>query len=247
MGISLDKIERKAPELLSLAKTAQKAVDASALKGRKARMALALDYSGSMMGQYRSGAVQKLTDKILALSTQLDDDGEVDVFLFSTFARYAGTVSLDNFRGAVGRLTGNESMGSTNYAALFQSVLKQYGFDGKRKPSLASKLFGSKKADSDDPVLVVFVTDGEPDSRNEAKDWIRESSRHPVFYQFISIGPEVPFLNELDTMTGRTIDNANYKAVRDINRLTEDELFGMVLDEYPSWLDEIERLGWVHG
>ena len=51
MGITLDKMEQKAPVLLSLAKTAARAIDTARLGGQKSRVALVLDYSGSMSQQ----------------------------------------------------------------------------------------------------------------------------------------------------------------------------------------------------
>ena len=53
MALSLDKISEKAPGLLSLAKTASQAVDLSGLNGQKAKVAVALDFSGSMSKVYR--------------------------------------------------------------------------------------------------------------------------------------------------------------------------------------------------
>ena len=253
MGLALEKVEKKAPELLSLAKTAKKVVDASALKGRKARMALALDFSGSMHREYDNGSMQRLTEKVLALATQLDDDGQVDLFLFSTNAIYAGEVTLSNFRDIIDAETKNEVMGSTNYAALFEKVLEHYrlGGRGQKKAGMFGKLMGARDIGegSHEPVLVVFLTDGAPDSESEARNMLKLASDQPVFWEFLSIGSQkIRFLTELDEMSGRTLDNANYSPVGDVDKVDPDKLFEIVLGEYPGWLDAAEDAGIVvHG
>jgi hypothetical protein len=105
MGLSLDKISAHAPTLLSLAKTAIEVVDLSGLNGQKAKVAVALDYSGSMQDVYKSGAMQRLVEKALALATQFDDDGSIDFFVFDSTAAYLGEISIDDFAGSVDRLT----------------------------------------------------------------------------------------------------------------------------------------------
>ncbi|MCU1407674.1 MAG: tellurium resistance protein [Glaciihabitans sp.] len=96
------------------------------------------------------------------------------------------------------------------------------------------------------PVLAVFLTDGVPDSRTQAVTVITALSFVPIFWQFISIGKEeIPFLVKLDDLKGRHIDNADYKAVRDITDLTEDTLLGILLDEYPAWVIEQKRRGQI--
>ena len=86
MGISFDKVESQAPELVSLAKKAQFNLSKHGLDDARAKVALCLDHSGSMRQAYASGQVQALAERVLALATQLDDDGAVDVFFFGTEA-----------------------------------------------------------------------------------------------------------------------------------------------------------------
>lgn len=46
-----------------------------------ARVGLVLDISGSMRNLYRNGTVQKVVERILAVASQFDDDGQLDVFI----------------------------------------------------------------------------------------------------------------------------------------------------------------------
>lgn len=254
MGIDLAKVEQKAPELLSLAKHANEALNLRKLNGQKAKVALVLDYSGSMSGQYRTGAMQRLAEKILALGTQLDDDGAIDLFVFDSQAAHLGEVTLDNFRGSIDRLTSGRRMGTTNYAAAFDAVVKHYGFNPQKTASGSGGFFRKKTPDlfaplttpAGEPVFALFLTDGVPDNPTAAVEAITRASYAPVFWQFLSIGRQsISFLERLDDLDGRYIDNADYKPVGDVDQLTDTKLFDLILDEYPGWVAEERNRGQI--
>lgn len=242
MGISLNKVEQEAPELLSLAKGANDALAARDLTGLTAQVAIVLDFSYSMNHEYSSGAVQKLVDKALAFATQVDDDGEIDIFLFSTTTKYKGKASLSNFRTIVRDFTKGEDMAGTNYAPAIEAVVSQ--MTGTKRKGL----FGRKKqatSTAETPALVLFVTDGEPQDRAESAKALADASGKPLFFQFLSLGRNIPFLASLDTLPGRVIDNAGYQNVPSISTLTDEQLFGQLLSEYPSWISEAKAAGIV--
>lgn len=243
MGLSLDKIAEKAPELLSLAKESALSLNKRGLNGTVASVALCLDYSGSMSARYRSGEVQALAERALALGTQLDDDGAIDVFAFDSGAEYLGQLTLDNYKGGVDRLLAGRRMGTTNYAAAFEKVAQHYNF-GVPNEVEKKGFFGRKKAvgtpangPASQPVFVLFETDGAPDNPRAASDLLLKISALPIFWKFLSVGHEnIAFLEKLDDMSGRVVDNADYKPVGDLSRLSDSALFDMLLDEYPGWL-----------
>lgn len=260
MAVSLGKVQEKAPELVSLVKTADEVLGLRQLRGQKAKVALCLDFSGSMRRRYNSGEMQRLAEKVLALGTQLDDDGAIDLFIFDTKATYLGEVTLDNFRGAIDRYTKGRHMGTTDYAGLFRLVQDHYGFgnlgaNGNGAGKLLGGLFGKKPAAStpaplsnpaNEPVFAVFLTDGAPDSRPAAIEAITKASYAPIFWQFLSIGREsIPFLEKLDDLDGRYIDNADYKPVGEVDNLSDSQLFEYLLDEYPGWVQEERRRGQI--
>lgn len=260
MALSLDKISEKAPGLLSLAKTASQAVDVSGLNGQKAKVAVALDYSGSMSRVYRSGAMQRLVEKALALATQFDDDGAIDFFIFDSKAAYLGEISIDDFAGSVDRLTKGRSMGSTNYADAFLTIRDHFGFApvapptqiappkrgffglGKAQPAPAvpASLAPSKPADI--PVYVLFLTDGAPDNQSKAVRALTDVSTAPIFWKFLSIGSQsMVFLEKLDTLSERFVDNANYEPIGDVDAISDAVLFKKMLTEFPDWLKEVRN------
>lgn len=270
MGISLTKIEKEAPELLSLAKKADEAISLRRLRGQKSKVALALDFSLSMKSEYQKGNMQKLSEKVLALASQLDDDGAIDLFVFDTQADYLGEVTLANFRDIIGQLTKGRRMGNTNYGDLFRKLVAHYnvtpktemlvtgtevvtvkgGFfkkDVQETREIREERLVPLESPLNEPILVIFLTDGAPNSRKEAVAELTKASYAPVFWQFLSIGSEeIPFLQKLDDLPNRYIDNADYKPVKgDISKLNDEELYAMILDEYPSWIMEQRKRGQI--
>lgn len=67
---------------------------------------------------------------------------------------------------------------------------------------------------------------------------IKELSKYNMFVQFIGIGNEdFEYLKSLDDMKGRKYDNTGFTAVRDMNRMTDDELYTEILRQYKDWLN----------
>lgn len=253
MALSLTKqaeIGKKAPGLLSLAKTAASSLDKSGLNGTKAKVALVLDYSGSMSQQYRSGAMQRLAEKVLALGVNLDDDGAIDFFVFDSSAAYLGELSLDNYQGGVDRLTGNRRMGTTDYAGAFRAVNQHFfpGSGGEQKKGLFGGLRKPQPTGgpANEPVYALFLTDGVPDNKAEAVRAITEVSTSPIFWKFLSIGRDsIEFLEKLDDLNDRFVDNADYQPVGDVDRISDQELFDKMMEEYPGWLQLVRQKGLI--
>lgn len=253
MGINLEKIEQKAPELINLAKKAEFSLSKNGLDGTKAKVALVLDHSGSMYGEYKSGAMQELAERVLALGAQLDDDGAIDFFVFDSSAAHLGEITLEDYKGSVDRLRGKRHMGTTDYAAAFNTVKNHYGFGGQQIVEKKG-LFGKKTVTpapsanlpANEPVFAIFLTDGAPNSKPAAVKALTEASTAPIFWKFLSIGTEeFEFLQKLDDLDDRFVDNADYKPVGDLSALTPAKLFDMLLDEYPGWIKEVREKGLI--
>jgi len=250
MPVNLDKIESQAPALLSLAKQATISIDKSGLNGTVAKVALVLDYSGSMGNEYKNGSMQRLAEKVLALATQLDDDGAIDFFVFDSSAAYLGEISLGDYKGSVDRLTRGRRMGTTNYAEAFLKVRDHFGFGNTVEKK---GLFGRTKTvpnpnsgPADAPVYALFLTDGVPDNKAAAVKALTEVAATPIFWKFLSIGREsIEFLQKLDDLDDRFVDNADYKPVGNVDKVNDSELFDMLLDEYPGWLKEVRAKGLI--
>ncbi|MFI8535427.1 VWA domain-containing protein [Streptomyces aquilus] len=220
-AISLDKIPSG---LVNLTKTAAVSLEKSGLAGQRAAVYLVLDHSGSMEGFYRNGSVQKLAEQALGLSANLDDDGLVPLVYFGTRVNQTEDVRLSSYQGVINRTHQLVVWGSTNYAAAIDYVVELHG-------------------DSPVPGLVIFQTDGDPDSRSAAEDALREASRHPLHFAFVGFGHNVSFLNKLDDLRGRAVDNASFFHARDPHRVSDARLYDGITHEYASWLAAASAAG----
>ncbi|KJR46304.1 tellurium resistance protein [Desulfosporosinus sp. I2] len=58
-----------------------------------------------------------------------------------------------------------------------------------------------------------------------------------MFWQFVGIGREnYGILEKLDTMESRVVDNANFFALDDIDRISDEQLYERLLNEFPHLL-----------
>ena len=208
------------PGMVSLIKQAAVSLEKRGLSEARYRVKLVLDISASMTDEFRSGAVNDLVRRALALAARLDDDGQVDVYLFGIQARRMGSVSLDNIEGFVPGLR-FQFEGGTHYSPILKMVRED-----------------SRKETSKDPVLVLFVTDGATSNRAAAEREILEASREPIFWKFMGIEAgrvDFEFLEKLDDMPGRVVDNADFFRVKSPINLPDTELFELLVNELDSW------------
>ena len=66
----------------------------------------------------------------------------------------------------------------------------------------------------------------------------------PIFWQFVGIGGRnYGVLEKLDDMTGRIVDNCNFFALDRITSISDERLYELLLEEFPSWLNEAKVKG----
>lgn len=253
--LSLEKrVEQEAPHLVSLVKKVGVSLEKAGLSGHKARVALCLDISASMSRLYSSGQMAAFTDRILALAARFDDDGELDVFLFGTSVQQPEPMELANSRGYVDDLMRRFKLeGGTYYGAAMQAIRRHYYPNGGR---------GGKPTSDRMPVYVMFVTDGQTMDEKKSEEQIRQASFEPIFWQFMGIGKsnkssntkkkgffarllesDFSFLEKLDNMEGRYIDNANFFSVDKPDEVSDEELYELLLSEYKTWLPLARQRG----
>ncbi|MFT2721503.1 VWA domain-containing protein [Deinococcus sp. A31D244] len=218
--VLLEKAQTTQPQLVNLIKTANVSLEKRGLGEALYRVNLVLDISGSMSREYRSGAVQDLAERALALAARLDDDGQVDVYLFGIKAHRAGSLSLDNARGFVDRLNVKLEAG-THYSPVMQLVREDAQAAGHRIPT-----------------LVLFITDGGSSNRDAVIRQMTDSSREPIFWKFMGIdqgGVNFDFLEKLDDLRGRTVDNADFFSVPAPITTPDSDLFELLVNELDTW------------
>ncbi len=80
------------------------------------------------------------------------------------------------------------------------------------------------------------------------------SSYEPVFWQFLGLGrggtdgggggsAGFGFLQSLDELPGRFVDNAGFFGLADLDGVGDDELYDRMMSEYPSWVADARAKG----
>jgi len=228
MSIQLAKVEQQAPGMISLAKTAAVSLTKNGLDGQRAAVQLVLDHSGSMLPFYRDGSVQRLAEQALGLSVNLDDDGAVPLIFFGSHAEQHDDIHLDNYQGLINRVHPLVQWGSTDYVAAINAAVDEY-----------------HASQAVDPALVIFQTDGEPNDRAATERALRDVSGLPIFFSFIGFGNNIRFLERLDDLSGRIVDNASFFHARDPRRVADAELYDGITHEFAAWLAAARTKGIV--
>lgn len=205
----------------------------------KAKVVVALDYSGSMHHLYKNGTVQKTINRLVPLGLTFDDNGSLDMYLFSNGYKKLEDITLKNYENYVREIvnTSRYDMYGTEYSPVLNAIIK----DTESGGGFFSKLFSSKSEPKEkkEPVFVLFITDGENSDKINTDKVIRKSSdpNLKTFIQFIGIGAEkFKYLKKLDDLDGRQMDNTGFSKMEDLRTTSDEELYNMVLEQFAEWL-----------
>ena len=190
------------------------------LNDKRVRVVFCIDQSGSMWGRYNNGEVQRTVERLFPVALKFDDDGKMECYSFNTKAKSHPDIDVNNIVEYVDNNI--ECDGGTNYSPVMRTVTKTANV----------------------PTYVIFITDGDNQDKNASREFIREISGEPIFWKFIGIGNErFTFLEELDDMNGRVIDNADFVKIKDISNISDDELYKLLMQEFSEWWTEAEKKG----
>lgn len=198
------------------------------LQNMRARVSLVLDFSGSMKRMFEDGTVQAAIERLMPIASQFDDDGEMDFWIFENGYKRLETINMNNFYGIAKKIYEKYSMGGTKYAPVMKDVLKKY----------------TEEDTGYLPAYVFFLTDGDNFDKSETEKLIRETCEEPIFWQFIGLGTaSMSFLENLDDMRGRSIDNVDFFRLTMPNNVTDKSLYSKCFDEYPEWVKIVRERG----
>jgi hypothetical protein len=173
------------------------------------------------------------------VATRLDENGKLDVWVFNEICQRLPAVTEDNFEDYANREVlptfGKVGNGRyDNYAPFMLDVMQKY----------------LKEEPAKFPNLIVVVGDGGCSDSSKAETALKAASKYPIFWQFIGIPlppqgqtvfevkSDFELLKYLDIMEGRVTDNANFFEVKDIDAISDEELYDRLLNEFPLWLKD---------
>jgi stress response protein SCP2/uncharacterized protein YegL len=238
--VNLEKnLQQSAPKLLDLSKKAAVSLEKRGLGEHRAKVALCLDISISMANIYSSGAIQEFAERILALGCRLDDDGSIDIFLFGENGYQPDPLTVKDFPGYINRMRKTHQLeGDTRYSTAIELVRRHYANPYKYE---RVEPFGMEV-----PVYVMFITDGKPSDKMATTKALKNSSYESIFWQFIGLGQnDFSYLEKLDELEGRYVDNASFFGLDNIRGLSDDALYEKLMKEYPNWLTLAKAKGLI--
>lgn len=226
MAINLEKLEQDKQYVIDYKKRI-------GLGQQKAQVVVALDNSYSMLPLYKDGTCQRVLDKLLPFAMGFDDNEEIDCYLFSEGCTpLLETITLETLENYIIKNNDVTKMGSTNYSPVLGHIFDMYNSGktwlglGKPKPMYL-------------PIYVIFITDGDCYDKKETEEMVRKMSNYGFFIQFIGIGREFfHFLETLDHLSNRNIDNAGFQKILDIDSIESHQIYNVLLSEFPQWIPE---------
>lgn len=238
--LNLEKrIEKEAPGLVNLTKTANVSLEKVGLAAHRARFCAVFDISFSMQPLYDAGEVQTFAERALAMGCRFDDDGEMDIFLFGAKAHKVMSMNIGNYKVHLRTVLKQTPMeGDTQYGAAIQAIRNFYFPENK-----ASEEPPRTRADT--PVYVVFQTDGDTGREDFTKRQIRASSFEPIYWMFVGLGTgsSFRFLKALDNLPGRLMDNTGFLEVKKNSVYTDAQFYDKMVADYSRWVVEAKKQG----
>lgn len=214
---------------VSLVKTQEAAkvsLSKRGLEGKKFAVGIIVDNSGSMgswgFDFYNKGYVQTLTEFALGYAFEVDTDGLIPVGVFgSGFSWASDDLTQTNYRGFVQSQGWNGNGGGTNTGGALEKV---------------QELFDH----SEDPNLIIVVTDGGPNSKSHVIQQLELMSRKPYLVKWLIVGDDreaLRFGEEIDDDLCGLVDNVDTKNYtgRDLAKLTPEKFAEDMADEMDTW------------
>lgn len=175
-ALSLEKkLEKEAPQLLSLAKKLSITLDKKQLHDTVANVVIVMDASGSMYGSYQNGLVQSVLDRIALIAARLDEDGNLETWFYAEKCVRLTDICVENVSGylhqqAVYPAAGMFSKASTLTGNVFQKIagdwrlvsdwVAKVGNNWNNELPVMQSIVSAHKS-SNLPTLVIFITDGD--------------------------------------------------------------------------------------
>lgn len=160
---------------------------------------LAIDKSGSMDDEFRTGLVDRTVDLFLAAGLKFDDNGSLDVGFFNNDFHSAPTALAED-AGRYLKKARQSAGGGTSYAPIIENFetklnLNASGQPASEKKGIFGSLFGAKKdsmpaGECKYRAYTGIITDGDNSDKGQFERALNNTSGD-TFFQFIAIGTDI--------------------------------------------------------
>lgn len=206
------------------------------------RTRAAIDKSGSMEGNFRSGYVSKSVDRFIAAALKFDDNGELEIGFFDTDFQETPVATLEDAgqymttKGA--RVYAN---GGTEFAPIVAWTLEEDTREGAAQSGGffggIKKLFGSAPQSSlpDCGQYTGIITDGANNDKSKFEALLKKTDAKDSFFQFIGIGNGVD-TDYLDSLE-RRFPNVGFVYIKDPRKVDDDAFYELLSnDRFVDWV-----------
>jgi hypothetical protein len=196
----------------------------------RARIVLALDAASDMIPQYRSGKVQRVLDRLVS---RFGGEDAIECWVFADWAKELAPLGAGNVEGYCGR-----------EVPWMSTSMRDSPIGGtNNEPDIIERIV-ERHQNAKGPVWVVFVSGGGVFHNREIEKLITDASLYPIFWQFVGIGGRnYGILEHLDGLTGRIVDNCDFVAWTDPDRIPESEFHERILRHFPGWIERARAEG----
>ena len=234
--VALEKAEQTGnASIIDLTKKSFIELEKKKLIGLNVRVALVLDASGSMDGQYKRGDVQKVVNRLMPLAINFDNDGSFECWAFAEKTTQLDDVILSNV---------NDFINTTKQGWRQWHVGARYN---EEIPAIEAVIKYYSQFKDNLPVYVLFISDGGVGSIRKMQSLLTNAATLPMFWQFVGIGGRnYGALEKLDDMPGRVVDNCNFFAIDKVTSIKDEKLYELLLEEFPDWLNAARLENIIH-
>lgn len=202
------------------------------------RVGAAFDVSGSAQWMYQNGTMQSVYDRLFAIAIKLDDNGEIDTWLFDTSTYKLPTAKKEDYGTFITKQIAKARgiWNGTNYAPCFKAMEDFFYEDAVTTTKGGIFGFGKKTtvtAADTSPSLAFFITDGECFDTSQAEAVLKESQDKPMYWHMVGVGnADFSFLKKM----GNKYPNVGFINMSSL-AVSDDELYdNIVTDEFCNWL-----------
>lgn len=242
-----------------LSKKVEFALEKVGLANITAQVAAVFDVSGSTQELFYDGHMQKALNVLAHVAFNLDDNNNLDTFIFSNSARQISEgVVPENYVNYIKDYVtisdyGNILWRGTYYSQFIQMLIDTYEsaeheevVEAKHNSLLesASKFVKSIFCSTPDPlamvsteenfpVFAIILTDGEDSEQEQTKARFDQYSNANIFWQFVGIGDDsFNFIKKLAVK----YDNIGFASINDLTAQSDEDLLGhMISEKFSTW------------